>query len=316
MPAIDFKEIPLANSGAQRDQFELFAQEFLHFLHFRIIVGPDRGPDAGRDLVVEEVRTGIVGETRQRWLVSCKHKAHSGNSVTLEDEPDIHDRVRTHRCQGFLAFYSTIPSSGLATKLNAHGLPCEIQIFGPEHIERYLLRTPEGVELAKRFFPNSIARWKSENPAPARIFAQPPELSCHYCGKNLLEPELHGIMVEWRTIGDGSKDDREHIEHFYWCCKGGCDRALKVQHRRKEIVDLWEDLSDLVIPIVYVRFVMAMLNQMQDGVTYSNNAFAKSKQLLLSLYPLVARDMTDDQKTRVTELSQIPDYLGGLEYGN
>jgi len=86
MPVIDFKEIAVATSGAQRDQFELFAREFLDGQGFKIVIGPDRGPDAGRDLVVEEIRTGIAGETRLKWLVSCKHKAHSGASVTPEDE--------------------------------------------------------------------------------------------------------------------------------------------------------------------------------------------------------------------------------------
>ena len=95
MPIIDFKEIPLASGGVGRDKFELFAREFLEAIGFRIIVGPDRGVDAGRYLIVEELRTGVGGETRVKWLVSCKHKAHSGSSVTLEDERDIHDRSNT-----------------------------------------------------------------------------------------------------------------------------------------------------------------------------------------------------------------------------
>lgn len=132
MPILDFREIPLSTHGPERDQFELFACEFLDSKGFRILVGPDRGPDAGRDLVVEEIRTGLLGETRVRWLVSCKHNAHSGDSVTSDDERDIHDRVRTHRCQGFLGFYSTIPSSGLAAKLNATGLPFEVEVFNRE----------------------------------------------------------------------------------------------------------------------------------------------------------------------------------------
>jgi hypothetical protein len=51
MPVIDFKEIAVPTSGGLRDQFELFAREFLDFLGFKIVVGPDRGPDGGRDLV-------------------------------------------------------------------------------------------------------------------------------------------------------------------------------------------------------------------------------------------------------------------------
>lgn len=89
MPALDFKEIAPASAGPSRDQFELFAREFLEFMGFTTIVGPDRGADGGRDLVIEDTRSGIVGETRVRWLVSCKHKAHTGASVTSDDEQDI-----------------------------------------------------------------------------------------------------------------------------------------------------------------------------------------------------------------------------------
>src|SRR5205823_3247505 len=146
--------------------------------------------DAGRDLIVEEVRTGVAGETRVRWLVSCKHKAHSGGSVTPEDEQDIHDRVRTHKCAGFLAFYSTVPSSGLAAKLNASDLSFEVQIFDHEKIEKHLL-TPSGIALAKRFFPASLAAWQKEHPGVAKIFDDEPVLSCWYCKKSLLHPKPH-----------------------------------------------------------------------------------------------------------------------------
>jgi hypothetical protein len=39
--------------------------------------------------------------------VSCKHFAHAGRSVGIDDEPSIIDRVRAHSCQGFLGIYST-----------------------------------------------------------------------------------------------------------------------------------------------------------------------------------------------------------------
>jgi len=314
MPVIDFKEIAVATSGAQRDQFELFAREFLDGQGFKIVIGPDRGPDAGRDLVVEEIRTGIAGETRLKWLVSCKHKAHSGASVTPEDEADIHDRVRTHGCQGFLAFYSTVPSSGLAAKLNAQGLQFEVQIYDSEKIEKHLLSTPNGIQLGQRFFPQSIVRWKAEHPSPAKIFTEEPKLSCIYCGKSLLAPEPRGIVVVWTTLRSDREPHQTHTEHLYWCCKGACDKALQARHRPKGLTDGWEDIPDLIIPIMYIRWVMVMLNELHGGMTYSKDAFANSKQLLLNLFPLVSRHMTDADKERVKQLTIIPNYLGGLDY--
>lgn len=43
MAALDFKEIPTAQGGPERDQFELFAREFLVQEGFKVVAGPDRG---------------------------------------------------------------------------------------------------------------------------------------------------------------------------------------------------------------------------------------------------------------------------------
>jgi hypothetical protein len=314
MPVLDFKEIPIPTVGATRDQFELFAREFPEFIGFKVIVGPDRGPDGGRDLVVQDARTGVAGETLVKSLVGCKHKAHSGASVTSEDEPDIHDRVRTHDCQGFLGFYSTIPSSGLATKLNAPTLPLEVQVYDPERIERHLLTSSSGLPLAKRFFPKSLARWQKEHPTPAKIFREEPALLCWYCKKNLLLPKPNGIVVVWRSLPEKDQLRREHTKHVYWCCKGRCDKALQTQYRRKGLNDGWEDIPDLLMPIVYIRWVMTMLNEFHRGITYAKDALENSKKLLLNLFPLVCRDMTAEEKERINSLAMIPHYLGGWGY--
>jgi hypothetical protein len=314
MPVLDFKEIPTPVVGAARDQFELFAREYLEFLGFKVMVGPDRGPDGGRDLVVQETRTGIAGETLVKWLVSCKHKAHSGMSVTPEDEADIHDRVRTHGCNGFLAFYSTIPSSGLATKLNTPTLPFEVQVYDPEKIERRLLASSAGLALAKRFFPPSLARWRKEHPTPAQIFRDEPVLCCGHCQKSLLFPEPHGIVVVWTSLPEEDQPSKEHIEHVYWCCKGLCDHILQARYGSKDLIDGWEDIPDLLIPIAYIRCVMTTLNELHRGLTYSPGAFEHLKELLLNLFPLVCRYMTEEEEERIKSLAIVPHYFGGWGY--
>jgi hypothetical protein len=311
MPVFDFKEIPAAARGASRDQFEIFAREFLEYFGFSVVIGPDRGPDAGRDLIVEERRTGVAGETRVKWLVSCKHKAHSGASVSPDDEPDIHDRVKTHGCDGFLGFYSTIPSSGLAAKLNASSLPFQTQVFDAEKIERHLVSSSAGAVLAQRFFPVSISKWKMEHPAPAKLFREEPALSCVYCGKSLLDPKPHGIVVVWTTLSRNEELRKERTEFLYWCCKGPCDKVLQQRYYRKGIIDGWEDIADLIIPVTYIRWVMVMLNRLHGGMTCSDEAFKNVKTLLLNLFPLVSRDMRAKEKERIDGLSVIPSYLGG-----
>src|SRR3972149_1526333 len=106
MPIIDFCEIPLGNkSTGMQDTFELFARDFLEYMGYIIVQGPDRGADGGKDIIVKEIRKGIGGESEIKWLVSCKHKAHSGRSVGTADEIDIPGRVASNGCQGFIGFY-------------------------------------------------------------------------------------------------------------------------------------------------------------------------------------------------------------------
>jgi hypothetical protein len=174
MAILQFREIPAAQSGLDRDQFELFAREFLVHEGFKVVAGPDRGPDAGRDMIVEETRQGPGGSSAVRWLVSCKHKAHSGSSVTPTDEANLRDRLETHSCDGFIAFYSTLPSSGLATNLEALQPKFELLVYDAEKVERKLLDSPWGRTLATRFMPTSFNAWIQQSQATiARPSADP-----------------------------------------------------------------------------------------------------------------------------------------------
>ena len=309
MTAIDLKEIPVANAGADRDKFEQFARDFLVFRGFRVLAGPDRGADGGRDLIVEERRIGVGGETTVRWLVSCKHKAHSGSSVTPDDELDIRDRLATHDCTGFIGFYSTLPSSGLAGKLNANNLPYEVVVFDGAKIDAILLDSPAGIALARRYCPVSTDKWCGEHPKPAKLFSEDPELNCKHCGKSLLFPEPSGIVVIWSEL----KEDYStgNFLSVYWCCKGGCDSALERRHYRKGVTDGWEDIPDLIAPVAYLRWFITVLNEQNSGLKYSDEAFDAMKDLLINLFPLVSRDLTLAEKDRIRSLSQIPKWLGG-----
>ncbi len=171
MAIIDFKEIHPANSSktGEQDDFEFFSRDFLDFLGYKVISEPNRGQDGGLDILVEEMRIGISNNTKIRWLVSCKHYAHSnsgkGKSVGIDDEINIIDRVEAYNCHGFIGFYSTIASSGLSDKLSSfigNKRIGEYQIFDRRKIESCLLNKNKGIIIAKRYFPNSMQKWKSE----------------------------------------------------------------------------------------------------------------------------------------------------------
>ncbi|MGL4668724.1 MAG: restriction endonuclease, partial [Saezia sp.] len=162
MPVLDFKEISEAKGGGDRqDNFELFARDFFAYKGLKIIEEPNRGADGGKDLIVEETRYGAVGSSTLRWLVSCKHYAHSGSSVSPQIEFNIRDRVEKEGCHGFIAFYSTLPSASLSNILN--GLKkIEVQIYDYEKIEAELLKSIEGKTIAQRYFPGSFKQYEKE----------------------------------------------------------------------------------------------------------------------------------------------------------
>lgn len=305
MPIIDFKEIADATKGEARDSFELFARDFLQMLGYKVLAGPDRGADGGRDLILEETRSGIGGETRIRWLVSCKHKAQSGNSVTPTDEQDIFDRVRSHTCEGFIGFYSTLASTGLSAKLEGQKSEYEQQIFDRERIEHELLKTPQGMQLARRYFPISVATWGREHPTPAALFSDSGNLLCEYCNRNLLEPEPHGIVTSYEPM-----NDRKTVE-LLWCCKGNCDHQLENLMHKRNLISSWRDISDLTIPTVFIAWVMATLNQIHSGAIWSDKAFHQVKTLMLKIFPYVSRHLTDEEKAEIASLSMMPSYMGG-----
>ncbi|MDD2540960.1 MAG: restriction endonuclease [Desulfuromonadaceae bacterium] len=315
MPILDFKEIPEAHiASGEQDRFELFARDFLEYLGYRIISSPDRGADGGKDIVVEEKRVGVGGENYVRWLVSCKHKAHSGSSVKPTDESNIRDRVDANKCSGFIGFYSTLPSTGLAGIIAGISDKIETQTFDKEKIEGNLLGSTKGFDLAKRYFPESIKKWQVENPAPVKIFAEDPILKCAYCNKDLLNPNPTGIIVFWERIREDYEKEPQYYEHIYWCCKGHCDKKLSFTHRNHELIDGWEDIPDVMIPHVYIKWVMTSLNELRAGTKYSDEAYSKFKYFLLNIYPFVSRHLSAKEKERLNGLMEIPSYLGGMGY--
>ena len=317
MAILDFKEIPEAHKATGlQDTFELFARDFLSFMGYKIITDPDRGADGGVDLIVEEKRTGVGGETNIRWLVSCKHKAFSGNSVSPADDANIRDRVEANDCQGFIGFYSTLASTGLSTNLEGMKAKVEYQVFDKEKIERQLLHSAKGLEIAERFFPVSLANWKTENPQPAKIFTEKPSLKCKVCEKELLGENVNGIITLWQRMRTDYERDPEHFEHVFWVCRGRCDSALGNYIRSKDntLFDGWEDISDVMMPTIFIKWVMSIMNEQKSGVIYSEEAFSNLKEFLLQVFPYVSRQLTKKEIERVKSLGMIPSYLGGLGY--
>lgn len=154
---IEFKEIPAANKGGKdQDIFELFACDFLESLGYEIIQRPSRGPDGKKDLIVQSNPVpGTTSDSKTKWLVSCKHNAHSGKGVSDTDEPDITDRLNKHKCHGFLGFYSTIPNSTLSDKLVSLNDRFVATVYDHSRIEKEIHSLKEKERILATYFPKS-----------------------------------------------------------------------------------------------------------------------------------------------------------------
>jgi len=144
---IDFKE--LSQDGVK---FEQLIRELLVRSGFEVH-WTGVGPDGGRDLVITERAEGALAPFERKWLVSCKHNAHSGKSVGL---PDITDSCAAVGSSGFLLACSTQPTSTVVTRLseiNASGSLLTTCWDGIEIEKR--LNTPSTLPLIHLFFPES-----------------------------------------------------------------------------------------------------------------------------------------------------------------
>jgi len=276
---IDFKELSHTD-----DTWELFARDFLSERGFVIESPPDRGPDGGKDLLITERLRGNLNNYHFRWLVSCKHFATAGSAVSERDEPNILERVSSFRADGFLGFYSTLPSSGLNSRLKAlrdEGKIKDYSIFDHRVIENLLI-TIDYSHLLMRYFPISYKQVK-----PLHLLGDVYEpLLCRACGKDLLmamfQSEYSANIVqvfEWEK-----EKNINHIQDIYVCCKGKCDSSLESSVRAANLLSSWEDLTDLIIPINFIRYICAVMNRMRAGYdVYTDKAFENEKTILIAL---------------------------------
>lgn len=204
---IDFTEIPKANKGGKhQDRFELFARDFLRAIGYKIIRGPDRGADGNKDIIISEATVGIGGnETTTKWLVSCKHHAHSGKSVADKDEPNIIDRVTQHKCKGFMGVYSTLPSSGLSNRLYGIRKKVPSVIFDSARIEEMIFNCKQKEQLLLRYFPKSNEKYMK------LVSSQNEEQKQGEIPMNLTESELLRITKTAQIILEVEK-----IKEKYW----------------------------------------------------------------------------------------------------
>lgn len=154
---LDFRE--LSQDG---QDLELLIRELLFSKGYRVFWS-GRGADGGRDLVCEEPYESIFAPHTKRWLLQCKHNAHGGKSVSINDLDNIVDSCTHHRADGYVLVCSTQPSSTVVQRLEGITAdsrnPFLATFWDGVQIER-LLSSPRSWHVAQRFFPVTADQWR------------------------------------------------------------------------------------------------------------------------------------------------------------
>lgn len=296
---IDFTEIE--KSG---EIWELFARDFFSELGFIIESSPNRGADGGKDLIIKEIIRGQFSNHEIRWLVSCKHYAHSGNSINETIECNIIDRLTKHNCNGFIAFYSTIPSSGLHDALDSYKQKYNIKIFDHKVIESYLINMGLN-KLLMRYFPDGYKKIKPLH----KIYGEYLPLNCDSCDTDLLlemyKQDFHSnIVFMTRFIETDEGEVKGQIfQDIKWICKP-CD-----QERYGEYSG-WEDIHDLVTPSKFMDWIISWINDCSEGRTkIAEQAKRQLFYFIRAIGQKAFREMTNEEFERYQDLLELPSYL-------
>jgi hypothetical protein len=298
---IDYTEI-----AHDTDAWEQFARDFLSVRGFYIESTIDRGPDHGKDMLVTEQLRGRLGNYQLRWLVSCKHFAKSGSSVSEDHEPNILERLAHFNADGFIGFYSTLASSGLNSRLKALRDNKQIKdysIMDGRLIENALV-TVGYSPLMMRYFPKS---YQVVKPLHLVLDKYTP-LECKVCGKDLLmelfvKHHCGNIVHSYEDKPGGSM----HYRAVYVVCKGKCDKEAEQQQVAQGRMTGWADLDDMVMPNEFLRYMFATMNRIRAGNdTYTEETFQQEKHILISLAQRVLRNITEQERERFLQLAAIP----------
>ena len=158
---IDFKELISAVPGEG-------LEELTRQLGRRKGLSPTwagRGADGGRDLYFTEILAGPLIKTKITWLVSCKDKALSEDSVSERDLPPagITDKLKQHHADGFLLVTTTTVSTGAKQLLDSldesNGGNIHTLVWDASELISMLLE-PSNHDIVKQFFPQSYQRVK------------------------------------------------------------------------------------------------------------------------------------------------------------
>lgn len=219
----------------------------------------------------------------------------------LDDEPSIADRLRQHRADGFLGFYSTMASSALVERLRASAEPRPGEA---PFIQRFEIFDAAGITarfhavglagVALQHLPRAYAALR---PVHA-LGAEYEPLPCEVCGRDVLlgsvsRPFSANILFA-RCSGAGSFGE---VVSVHTACKGGCDRSLERRLWAGGLICGWDDVEDYCNPLLFLRRATGHMNQMRaDPASHSDAAHEAYIRIVLAVAQRTLRAATAEDR--------------------
>lgn len=286
---IDFTELISAVPGEG-------LQELTRHLGKNLELSPEwsgRGADGGRDLLFTDTLTGKISHEKLRWLVSCKDKSKSGDSVSERDLPtSIKDKLLQHNAQGFLLVTTTTVSTGAKQLLDSLDKPIElgihIAVWDSSELIRLLLKS-ENEACLKQFLPESYQRVKgiSNNTVDAalEIIRQNVASGIYENIVKLLENQLllHGL-----SIWPHDPQIAYLMEHIATILINRSDFDMAVELTYNIEYDAFISFSSWLVehhPQIHYQYLYAIATKSFDG-----NLIYNAVQLLLDYHEIYPSD--------------------------
>lgn len=145
-------------------------------------------------------------------------------------------------------------------------------------------------------------------PEPVQLFSEYQPLSCHCCGRDLLE-DLHGVIGLARVAVREGEVPRpyETIRVVYSACKGKCDASIEQRlWQNNRLLTGWIDVKDLSNPLQFLRWKIAIINGLRRGDQYSDEAFEALKTVILVMSQLTSRAPDETEEARDRDIAEFP----------
>ena len=115
-------------------------------------------------------------------------------------------------------------------------------------------------------------------------------LKCENCKKDVLSSEDGGLYVVVEHIKSGEIGD------IYVSCDSECYDMLKELRVGEMELDKWRDMAELKNPILFLEFIIDLLDDMHKGMKIENKEFEKMKLVILRCAQYIIRDITEEEK--------------------